>query len=423
VRSRWIAAVVVVLATTAAIDAPLLRAWFLDDDFGLLLGGRTFDPARLLQVSGRTHFYRPLVEVYFAATVRLVGYSAFAFHLLNLVVHSLNSVLLLVLAARLTRSLAAALAAAVLFATLPGYTQAVGWVSAITALLAGTWSLTAAIAHARYLRHGHVRDYAVVLAATLLALGTHESTVAIAPMLVSLELLIRPASARPTNEHLPRAILRYAPLALLVAAYLLISWIINTQNYVVTEGHYALGVHAIGNALNYIVSMYVGKRTAFSYVAIVATAGLVLWRGTPIARFAVCWIAIFLAPVVWFMWGNASRYLYVPSMGFALLLMEGLRTLERAATRRSWRAAHAAVALLMVAAAVRFGLFAHRAALNFVSITSPYERYAHRVRAALDAGQVTLPAPGPGINQRYVGDLVKLISEETKDRAARSPGS
>ena len=42
--------------------------------------------------------------------------------------------------------------------------------------------------------------------------------------------------------------------------YLAIDLWINSRNYVVSQGHYGIGLHIVTNALDYIDALYVGRR-------------------------------------------------------------------------------------------------------------------------------------------------------------------
>ena len=48
---------------------------------------------RLVEVGTRTHFYRPLVEIYFGAASGIAQCNAAVFHWLSLLIHALNAAL------------------------------------------------------------------------------------------------------------------------------------------------------------------------------------------------------------------------------------------------------------------------------------------------------------------------------------------
>jgi hypothetical protein len=61
-------------------------AYLANDDFNWLTDARTRDLSQLFNVAGRTHFYRPVVELWFAIFVRVCGDWSSCYHVLNLVV-------------------------------------------------------------------------------------------------------------------------------------------------------------------------------------------------------------------------------------------------------------------------------------------------------------------------------------------------
>src|SRR6185295_7502735 len=133
----------------------------------------------------------------------------------------------------------------------------------------------------------------------------------------------------------------FAPYAALTVLYLAIDLFINSRNYVVSEGHYTFGPHIVVNALNYINALYVGRRDLLNYGLIGLGVIALLVRGNARVRFATCWMLLALAPFLSFNWGNTSRYLYQPAIGFSLLLAEAVLAFDRALARRlapPWRA-------------------------------------------------------------------------------------
>ena len=80
-------------------------------------------------------YYRPVQILSYAVDYHLWGMNPFAFHLSNIFLHFLNSILVFFLTRRLTRENTVSLLAAVLFAVHPAYAGAVSYVSGRTDLL------------------------------------------------------------------------------------------------------------------------------------------------------------------------------------------------------------------------------------------------------------------------------------------------
>jgi hypothetical protein len=164
--------------------------------------------------------------------------------------------------------------------------------------------------------------------------------------------------------------------------YLAIDVWINSRNYVVSQGHYTIGFHIVTNALNYIDALYVGRRDWVNYAAIAAGIIILLVRGNSRVRFATCWMLLALAPFLSFNWGNTSRYLYQPAIGFSLLAAEAVAAFDRALARRLTPARRAlAVSTLVAAVTIRFALFAAANVRDFTERSQVYSDYLGRFRA------------------------------------------
>jgi hypothetical protein len=407
------AAAILVVGLTAIVYRGALDAYFFQDDFQWLAGTLTYHPASLLDFTGREHFYRPVIELYFWALTPLVDGSPRAFHAANVALHAANGLLVLLLARAYSGSDRFALVAAVCFVVMPGYVEAITWVSAlaepVAAFCAG-WMLYA-FHRSRTGPAGWAGWRAVSLAAFAAALMTHESSVVLLPILMAADWAF--AGAHPSAAAVTTAVRRYGPYALVAAAYLVPDMLVNTRSYLIEEGHYRIGWHAVRNTLDYIVWLYVGKRAPFSYALVAGVLAWIAWRGTPMARFAVAWMLLALLPFAFFTWGNTSRYLYLPAIGFAFLLAEGIERLAaRLPARLPPRARHAIIALLVAAVAGRFAYFATRAVANFTDAAGHYRALEDRIRAEH-------PAPSPGsaipvdagtleaLHHRYVEALVQ----------------
>jgi hypothetical protein len=173
----------------------------------------------------------------------------------------------------------------------------------------------------------------------------------------------------------------FVPYVALTVLYLFIDLWINSRNYLVSQGHYALGLHVFTNALDYIDALYVGRRDALNYTAIVIGLAALLVRGNARVKFATCWMLLALAPFLLFNWGNTSRYLYQPAIGFSLLLAEAVMQLNRALTARIPANTRRAIVIAAVAAiTIRFGLFANANVRDFATRTHVYPEYIARFR-------------------------------------------
>ncbi len=63
------------LAGALAIHQHTLGAFFFEDDVQWIIGGLTWPLSWLLSLEGRSHFYRPVIELYFIVQTRVWGTS------------------------------------------------------------------------------------------------------------------------------------------------------------------------------------------------------------------------------------------------------------------------------------------------------------------------------------------------------------
>jgi hypothetical protein len=405
---------IALVAASAIVYHNALSASFFDDDFQWLVGSWSFEPAQLVAFGSLTHFYRPVVDLYFAVMTPLLGGSPVLFHASSIALHAATVLVVFALAQEIFvetdviganlpsspkasadhRSLGGggkvgpySFAAALFFAVQPSDTQAVAWVSAVSETIGTLFGCLSLLWFLRWrMQQGpHLRVLSI--AAFALALLTHESSVVFGPVLFLADWFIcRARRAHPAGETVWTSTWRtFGPYVVLTIAYLAIDIWINSRNYVVSQGHYTLGLHIVTNALDYIQALYVGRRDWVNYGVIVVGTTALLVTGNARVRFATCWMLLALAPFLSFNWGNSSRYLYQPAIGFSLLLTEAVLTIGTALSRRRAAAGShfrraAIVSVLVAIVAVRFGLFAASNVRDFTERSQVYPQYLARFR-------------------------------------------
>jgi hypothetical protein len=390
--SLLIAAGAAALAVIIAIVyRDVSRIYYFNDDFQWLQSARVFTPVKLFHIEQYNHFYRPVIEVYFFIGRKLFGCDPLSFHVASVVVHAINSALLFCFARALTKNAVVAGMAALLFAVHPGYVQAVVWVAAITDLLPGTWYLLALSMYLLFLQGRGGVFYGISLAAFVTCLFTHESSATLLPMMVALEAFTMVgADGRFRLTPLATLARRYAPFVVALGVYLAIEYDVNSRSYLITEGHYQLGWHAIPHALDYIITLFMGPHNVVTRVLAAAAVVAVIVLGTPRVRFLVLWILLTVAPTSFFTWDNSSRYLYLPTAGFAILLAEGLFGLRQLLrSRLTPPVAWIVTGSLTLTIATQFAISASKGPKEFGELTRPYRRFVSAVRRAN-------PAPAEG---------------------------
>jgi hypothetical protein len=329
-----------------------------------------------------SHFYRPVIDVYFAVTTPLLGGSPALFHAASIAIHAAVVLAVFALAKRIYQPAEAGsdrdprflfgFITALFFAVQPSDIDAIAWVGALAEAIGAFFGCLSVLWMLRWRDSGLPRFRTLSVAAFVLALLTHESSVVFFPVLVLADWLIagRREFVRP-----------FVPYAVPLAAYLALDLWINSRNYVVSQGYYTFGPHIVVNALNYIAALYVGRRDILNYAAVAAGVVVLLVRGNARVRFATCWMLLALAPFLSFNWGTTSRYLYQPAIGFSLLLAEAIVSADRHGARRLAARPRAAVLALVVGAvAIRFALFAHANVTDFAMRTQVYPEYLARFK-------------------------------------------
>jgi len=382
------------------------------DDFTWLAGARSFDAASLIQIDGRAHFYRPVIELYFPAALLVCGPAASCYHWLSVSLHFLTSLAVGVLAASLSRSNLLGVFAGLLFATQPAGVEAVVWVSAVSELLVTLFFVLTVWLFWRGLNGGRRRHFFAAGCTFTACLFSHESGVMLLPILVLLTITL------PTSAHgesvlgrLRAHLVVFVCLALILAAYSAIAYVINVRNYVVVEGQYGIGLHIADNVRHALGTFVVARRDALGSVTVVL---FFLWACTfagPRARFYALWTIAAMLPFAGFRGGLSSRYLYLAGAGCAGLIAESLWWARDRLAATTLPAAAAVWGILSIALLVRFGAFASKNVHAWDSASAPYRAYYAQIRDAYPSPEtgalLELPAPPHGVASLNIPAFVR----------------
>ena len=184
--SLWPALLLVVLS--AGVYLPAMNGGFIWDDDDYVQDNPTLRSLEGLEQiwlqPGATRQYYPLVHTSYWIEYRLWGLNPTGYHIVNVLLHALNAVLVW----RLLRLLQVpgAWGAAVLFALHPVHVESVAWITERKNTLSGAFYLGAAWAYLRYegTRQKHAYCVALVLFAAALLSKTVTSTLPAALVLV-----------------------------------------------------------------------------------------------------------------------------------------------------------------------------------------------------------------------------------------------
>ncbi len=382
------------VAGSALVYAGTLFNGFAFDDLMYIVPNesiRDFDSlGKVLDFTGGGKGYRPIRNLVNVVNYAACGLEPFGWHLVNLLLHVAATALVLAVANRLLgRGSFAAAAAALVFALHPVHTEAIANVSGRKDALATIFFLLGWLAHLRYRETGRARDAALVFAALALGFLSKEMALSLPLVLLLHEVAFGPDDVE-GSRGLPWALRRAARevarrpvffgafgagLVLATAFFFFITpasehpwWGGSPLTNYLTVGrihaHYAgLLVAPVTLVGDYSFDAFPVTTSAADPAAWVALAGVVafalgaaaLFRRRPIAAFCALFVFVTLLPVSHLKPHHelaGERFLYLPSIGFALLLGHLAGTLA-ARPGASLRLALAPVILVSLAYAGR----------------------------------------------------------------------
>jgi hypothetical protein len=393
--SGWVLLIVVIVPAALYIGSGLLGGFLAADDFGWLSTARDQAWHYIFSFGNFDHFYRPVIRAWFFGAVRLCQHSTACYHSLNLSVHLINTLMFTALSVLITRDRTFSLLAGTIFAVSPGYVEAVAWVSAITELLSTLFLLTVLLLVVRAAQGSSAATWYAAALSALLALFAHEASGVLFAMVPFVLWLSGRVDAL-RSRHL-------WALVAVGAVFCFAVMLANHRNVIFTEGRYSVGSHMLRQGLDYLVTMYVGPHRWTGRLFVATAFVAILLRGPTMGRAGVIWIVLAILPFLGFTGGTASRYLYLPTMGFgwvvAALLIALQRRLIAVVPRRIAAGLVSALAVIVVA---RFSVFTSKAILSELESFAMYRDYAQMIaERQLDksgTGEIVVPEPS---DKRY----------------------
>lgn len=295
---------------------------------------------------GPSSYYRPLMQLSYLLTFQLAGLRAWAFHLVNVLVHALTVVAVFSLAAKVLSQVehreptrVGALAAALIYAVHPVLVEPVAWVAAIGDLLMALFFVLACRLYLSALE-GSTRCYWATLGCCVLALLAKEPAVTLPAVLLLIDVLWS------RERDLRRAAVRSTPFVITTVIYLIIRNVVlggiappGLHGDLGTVECYLTAVHFLGQyllkelwpfPLNALYEFHpVASPLDWRFVSSVALCAIAAWAVVAFRhdRRVLLGASLFLVPLLPAMYvpgvgegGIAERYLCLPTSGFALLL-------------------------------------------------------------------------------------------------------
>jgi hypothetical protein len=359
-------------AVFVAFYSAMQLGFYGDDWIFYDLAGRLTDYeyfVRYFDPNAQTAWYRPVQGVLWRIAYSGFGTNPFGYHLVNVILHFANCVLLFAILRRVTHRERISFFAALIFATLPTAAVAVLWPGVVDTLetffcLLAIWlwvqhllSLQIDSSQRSLQRLDNLnfftaifstndRTYWLAFGTFLLALLSKEIAVTLP---VTLFLIDRCVIAKPTS--LVQLARRYALFAVALFAYLPIEYIVTRRSVFISREGYSLGSTLVPNLLTYLGTLAFPWVFAppFSYVWLAITAAVIAyaiaWKKHRALIPIVIGSILAILPVAPFPFIE-NRFLYMALIGSAILIS---LVLEFFASR------HRNLALIVIAGVALFG--------------------------------------------------------------------
>lgn len=380
----------IVLALVVGIHVPTMHYYFFGDDF-LVLGdirSRSF-PAYMRDVvllRDMTPNWRPLTMLVYRGEFQLFGFDALPWRIVNLAVHMATVVVLYSMVLSMTRRLFVALGAATLFAVSASAVHTVTYITAFPHVFSEFLLITSLYALHRYVVSGERRAAWYWTSFLLFVAGflANEGGVVIGAVL----LVYYATASLLRRRDVLDFVVKMAPFG--VASALLVSGLSGCGCQGVEGGFYGVGWHipretwVYMSRLAYPVGAIPKDPSALEWAwgsAVIAFAIFFFIRGPHVARFAAVGMVIGVMPYVPGKMWTATRYTYMATPFFAILVAVAAGWVHHHAARL-WRpGAHALAAMALVAVAGLYSWQTVRQTEPFVRMTDRWQTLAAELQA------------------------------------------
>jgi len=365
---------VTALAHSRQFENPFL---FFDDPQNVVdnpsIRGFTAENLKTYFTTPLVGMYSPLVYLSFAIDYRIGALDATPYHVTNVALHLVNVLLVALVVRRLTNHEWTGALVALLFGIHPLNVAGVAPVSVRSSLLYSAFYLAAYLAYLRYVRDEARRWLHVALGGFVLAGLSKSSAIVFPAVLILTDVYLgRPLSRRTLLEKLPFLAVS-AVLAVLAIVFRADLGVMHSfslaerlalATYSLTYYVFKLAVPVSLSPLHPYPARLDGHLPIVMYAAPLGLAAAVLltsrWKSqrrllTFGALFFLINIVLVLKIVPLGVEFMADRYVYLPSIGLLLVVVEAARSLPRAARRA------AAAACLVASAWFAFASYARAA--------------------------------------------------------------
>jgi tetratricopeptide (TPR) repeat protein len=319
--------------------------------------------------------YRPITTLSYAVDYFLWNLSSFEYHLINVIFHSFNAILVFLFLFVAFGDLFLAFMAAMLFACHPAQTESVAWISGRSSVLFLFFYLASLLLYVISFKKEKTLSSRTLLA---LSLGAYALSLFSKEMAISLPLILIAYDIHFNNDEpfRKRFYSRYAPYVIITLLFILARssvlqrisqcgwWGASPYHTFLTMvpvlvGYIKVMLAPVNLCAFYVPDIYTSiahTKVLYSLVILLAIliAIVLSFRRVRGASFAMWWFFITLLPVMNIIPLRAlmaERFLYLPSIGFCMLagiVIERIGLLGFKEKNRSARIAAAALAAVLI---------------------------------------------------------------------------
>lgn len=303
------------------------------------------------------HLWHPLIWLSFMFDYQLYGLNAGGYHLTNLALHILSTLLLFWLFNRMTGAIWKSAFVAAFFALHPLHVESVAWISERKDVLSAFfWMLTLCL-YVYYTEKPLIKRYLLVLFSFICALMSKPIVITLPIIMILLDYWPLRRFQLQQGNMILRQLKEKTPFFILSAVLVIITLYIPNDQATSLKG-FSLSSR-LGNApvsfMVYLEKTFWPHDMAIFYpfteqiplwqvlgatllIIIISAAIIVTARRFPYLLVGWLWYAITLVPVIKIIQvgfdSMADRYLYLPSVGIAVMLAWGIPSLIKSDERR-----------------------------------------------------------------------------------------
>jgi hypothetical protein len=311
---------------------PVTKYYFAQDDF-ILLANAVFDRDETVGATfgGGSDLFRPLTKVlYFEAAHAAFGMNAFPYHLISILLHVVNVVLVFLVLRRFRIDRLSSVVVSALFAFHAGFFDVLAWISCVQQLAGQAFMLAGFLLGIRAMAAKKPLPAAAALVCYALALLSLEQAYALAPILF-LYAFAREKTV-PAAARARRALRDTAPYLVVMAIYL--AYMAAVKG-IPEDGPYRFhfGSNVLSNLLTYldwalaisvVMPFFVdvspsGLTAAHLVIALLAVYNVAKGRKR-IVFFGSAYYLLTILPVLFLEGHTFYLHNYVPAVGLALLV-------------------------------------------------------------------------------------------------------